>query len=209
LSAARFARRESDNYRAFQYFWPATILNYNLDGLATEICARFHRVVAVHGTIEPGYGSPRAVEVIAAFRDANLPVPPDDLLLCIPESHEDQILKRRLRIACKYAPHFVAIIGYSFGKQGSAYDDYVSLCWFESTFRRFARDIYILGPQPEELQYTIADRLKSTRVFAMPSYWNVLAHVFMNQRRKESRRSLNYACGEILDKYGSLIAFRR
>jgi hypothetical protein len=69
LSTARFSRRQSDNYRLFELFRSGTILNYNLDGLATEICSRFHRVLAVHGIIQLGYGSPRAVEIIAAVRE--------------------------------------------------------------------------------------------------------------------------------------------
>jgi hypothetical protein len=38
LSKARLARRRSHNYEVFQFFRPTVLLNYNLDGLAADIC---------------------------------------------------------------------------------------------------------------------------------------------------------------------------
>jgi hypothetical protein len=57
LSTARFLKRRSHSYQIFQFFHPSLLLNYNLDGLATDLCSNFHRVIDVHGTIQHEYGS--------------------------------------------------------------------------------------------------------------------------------------------------------
>ena len=36
LSKARYSKRPRDNYTAFRLFYPAMLMNYNLDGLATD-----------------------------------------------------------------------------------------------------------------------------------------------------------------------------
>ena len=116
LAKPRYWHQQCDNYLAFRFFHRAVILNYNLDGLATDMCNAFHKVIAAHGTIEQGYGSPHMAEYLMAVREFNLPVPPDDRLLCIPESVADFSLQRRLFEAMRTRPNFVAVIGYSFGK---------------------------------------------------------------------------------------------
>jgi hypothetical protein len=155
LSSARFTGRRSDNYPAFQFFRPGIILNYNLDGLATEICSNVHRVIAAHGTVEPGYGSPRALEIIAAIRELDLPAPPDNLLLCIPEAHGDEILKRRLRAAAAQSPELIAIIGYSFGRQA---DSYTIMCRCIGSKKHFGSFGEYLFYRPRTGGITIHDR---------------------------------------------------
>jgi hypothetical protein len=184
------------------------ILNYNHDGLATDSCSRFHRVIVAHGTIEAGYGSPSAAELIAAAREFDFPVTPDELLLCIPESYPDLQLVRRLLEATRFQPHFIAIIGYSFGRSGETFDNRVLLDFFVQRFREFLGNIYVIEPDPTPLRDTLAERLKCRSVFGVRAYWNLLAHAMLEKlERGDDRKSLNYFCEETLDRSGSGITF--
>jgi hypothetical protein len=54
----------------------------------------------------------------------------------------------------------------------------------------------------------IADGLKCQSVSAFRAYWNVLAHVFVQILRGNcGDKSINYRCEQLLDQYGSGIAF--
>ena len=64
LAEFRFSHRRSESYLAFQLFHPSVILNYNLDGLASDLCDRRHRVIAAHHTVAHRYGSPEAAEFL-------------------------------------------------------------------------------------------------------------------------------------------------
>jgi hypothetical protein len=186
------------------------ISNYNHDGLAADFAGQIHRVVDMHGTIAPGYGSPHTCELIESLRDCHLPDAPDDILMGVPESWDDQNLARRLLKVTKFSPDFIAIIGYSFAQTPEGYDDHVSLSCFLETRRNFRGNIYVIGPQPVELRDLIADRIKSKNVFGVQAFWNVLAHTFMKDLRDQNgRRSLNYVYDQILGLSGSDIVFPR
>jgi hypothetical protein len=207
LAAPRFLQRQSDNYRVFRAFYPSMILNYNLDGLATDLCGKYHRVIDAHGTIEHGYGSPQAAKVIEVARGFDLAGLSDDLLLCTPEERYLQ-LPQRLSWVEKCAPDFIAVIGYSFGRNGDNFDDNVSLEIFQRRFKGFAGNVYVIDPHPETLREMIAERLKSKYVFGVRAYWNVLAHVFIYVLQdKGGRKSINYMCEKIFDTLGCEIAF--
>lgn len=185
-------------------------LNYNLDGLASDMCSAFHKIIAAHGTIEHGYGAPRMAEYLMAAREFNLPVPPDDHLLCLAESDADFRLRRRLSEAMGARPNFVAVIGYSFGRNGNLYDDHVSWDTFCRMFYKFAGSIYVIDPKPDELRERIAEATKASNVFGVRAYWNVLAHAFIKgSGDNRLRTSLNYTCEQLLDASGDGAVFPR
>jgi hypothetical protein len=124
LARPIFVGLHSDNYRAFNHFHPAVILNYNLDGLASHWCRPRHRVIVPHGSVQPWYGSTRVAEYLELAGEHDLPVPRHDLLLCLPEPETEQ-LKRAVEGAFMPLPDFAAVIGYSLGRYGDAYDDHV------------------------------------------------------------------------------------
>jgi hypothetical protein len=208
LSEFRFSGRQSESYHVFQWFYPSMISNYNHDGLAGEFAGQFHRVVDMHGTIARGYGSPRTYELIESLRDYHLPDASDDILMGVPESCSDQNLARRLLEVAEFSPEFIAIIGYSFAQSSKGYDDHVSLKSFLDTRRNFRGDIYVIGPQPDDIRNLMADGIKSKNVFGVRAYWNVLAHSFMQALRDQSgRNSLAYVCEQTLGLFGSEAAF--
>jgi hypothetical protein len=192
LARPIFVGLQSDNYRAFRHFHPAVILNYNHDGLASNWCRPRHRVIVPHGSVEPWYGSSDIAEYLKLAGAYDMPVPHHELLLCTPETETEQ-LKRDVEAAFMQLPDFVAVIGYSFG-----HDDHVSWNCFCQTLNGFKGNIYVVDPKPEELTARIADRIKSTRVFGMPVFWDVLARAFVESRR-ESRKSLDH----LYDYYGN------
>jgi hypothetical protein len=208
LSGVRFSERPRDNYRAFRLFHPAILMNFNLDGLATEYCGDVHRVVTPHGTIPKAYGSPDVARLLASVRDYDLQLGPDGLVMSVPESCDDVNLWRCLDMMAKCSPQFIAIIGYTFGRNDDGHDDWISLDRFKRAFRGFAGDIYVIEPGPEPLRETIADGVESNRVFGVRGYWNIVAHVFLEAARgRVDGRSLNYACERILDQHGDRVVF--
>ena len=111
LSKVRFSARPRDNYTAFRLFHPAMLMNYNLDGLATEYCGDVHQVVTPHGTIPKGYGAPDVTQLLASARDYDLQLGPDGLVMSVPESCDDVNLWRCLDMMVTCSPQFIAIIG--------------------------------------------------------------------------------------------------
>ena len=107
-----FLGLNSDNYRGFCRFHPGVILNYNHDGLASYWCRPRHQVLVVHGTVEPWFGSTYVAEYPERAGMYDLPVPPHNLLLCLPESESEE-LKLTINGAFMPLPNFVAMIGYS------------------------------------------------------------------------------------------------
>jgi hypothetical protein len=212
LVRVRYEGRMTDSYRIFRIFHPAIILNYNHDGFAPSQCGPQHRVIDVHGAINPRYGSPEFEQFIRAVRDYDLRAPPDDLIMCERERerHDDPALNRRLTLAGSIMPDFIAIIGYSFAKVGDSYDDYVSLRWFKRRFHNFTGNVYVISPFPEEHRYVISDYIKSPRVFGVTAYWNILSHAFMFSIQYPGQDDSIYATHErLLSVWGDEVVFPR
>ena len=208
LSKAGFNGVWLDNYVIFRLFARSLLLNYNLDGLADQHFGDLHCVLDPHGTVPKGYGSPDSALLIDSTREFDIRLTPDGLVMCEMEALTDVRLATSLRIMARSSPTFVAIIGYSFGRAGDRYDDWISLAAFERRFREFAGDIYILDPQPGRLCEMLAERLKSNRVIGIPAYWNVLSHVLLLAARGQiESKSINWVCEDILDRFGSDIFF--
>jgi hypothetical protein len=203
LTRANYFRSQPNNYRVFNAFCPGVIANYNHDGLAERLCTGVHRVLSMHGTINPGYGSPRIERFLCKARDYHLLNPPDGLLMGVPESFFDPGLARRLIEIGSFSAKFVAVIGYSFARYGSHHDDQVSLDYFQSRFKNFVGRVYIIDPDPEYLREILGTALRHARVMGIRSRWNVLARAFLQKRADPcDDRSLNYLHEQILDMYG-------
>jgi len=175
LSVPCSARQRLANYAVFRAFRPGLILNYNLDGLAADLCAPRHQVVDVHGTVDPVFGSPAGAALVKLAQECGVQIPHDDLVLCGPESFTDIRLHRKLQVMQRCDPAFIAIVGYTFGRTEIGHDDHVSLEVFVSRFRDEPIDVYVLDPRPFELAGILSDRLRSNRVHPLAVYWNVAA----------------------------------
>jgi len=208
LAKDSFAGRPLDNYTAFRFFAPSLLLNYNLDGLAAAHCADVHLVLHPHGIVPDGWGSPDIAKFVEVLRDFDLPLPPDGLVISVKETLGDKWLAICLDKMATFSPDYVAIIGYTFGRNDIGHDDWISLAWFEVAFRDFPGNIYIIDPNPEPLSAILSERLKSTRVIGIRAYWNVLSSLFIKAARSgDLERSLNWHHEDILDRLGGHIAF--
>jgi len=178
LAKQRFARRRIPNYTVLRRFCPSILLNYNLDGLASDTCGDIHLVVAMHGSVGAEYGSPGGAEWARVAQEYGLDTPHDGLHPIGPESFTDERLHRRLRVMQQRNPRFLMIVGYSFGKFEGGYDDQVSLNTLIGRFRDVPIDIYVCDPRPDDPAGMLGEELRSNRVHGFPVYWNVLAWAF-------------------------------
>jgi hypothetical protein len=86
---------------------------------------------------------------------------------------------------------------------GQDYDDFISLEFFLSRFRRFSGNVYVMSPYPSELADVIAHGIDSDRVYPIPTRWNVLSHAMVEALwGRRVGKSLNYFCEQLLDRYG-------
>jgi hypothetical protein len=201
LAVARYRRRTSHNYLPFCFAPPSLFMNYNHDGLASDLIGCTHPVIAVHGSIDPWIGAPEAIEFIRTVGiDYGLAIAPDQLLMLEPESYFDHNLARRLLPMVRFRPEFIAIIGYSFAWTGQRHNDAVSLDCFVDRYREFPGTVFVVEPQPERLQETLAERLHAADVVALPARWNLLAHAFLEALGERLHgRTLNDYCSALYD----------
>jgi hypothetical protein len=194
----------TDSYRVFRAFYPSVIADYNHDGLAREFCGPNHAIVEMHGAIHPAYGAPEVGACISSLRELDITLPPDNLVMGLPESWADAHLYRRLSWIMSKAPHHVVIIGYSFAQMGSSYDDAVTLACFVQRFKHYPGAIYVISPDPVDLCEMLSNALEIKTIFPIKNYWNVLAHAYLEILHDSKRfNSLEYATGCIIDRYGS------
>ncbi|WP_420133449.1 hypothetical protein [Rhodopseudomonas sp.] len=201
---ARTEGTTTDSYRVFHGLFPSIIADYNHDGLAREFCGPTHAIVEMHGTIHPRYGSPEFGAQIANMAEFDVTLPGDNLVMGIPESWADAQLRQRLSWVMSSSPQYIAIIGYSFAKMGSGYDDAVSLASFVRRFKHYPGAIFVISPDPTQLCEMLSDALKISTVYPVKRYWNVLAHAYLKMKQDEEKfRSLDNAYGFLFDRYGS------
>jgi hypothetical protein len=203
---AGIKRKLFDNYRVFRLLHSSLIMSYNLDGVASSaLCGRHHRLLTPHGVIAEEFGSTEIAKILSDVRSTGWPGIADDVLMCIPESDGDEHrIKHAWLEAGKMKPSFIAIIGYSFGRDGRVLDDHFSFEYFRDVFRGFAGNVYVIDPNPDFLHSLVADALKSHRIYAVRALWNVLAHAIIED---EGRRSLYRACEELRARWGDRQAF--
>jgi hypothetical protein len=211
LAKPAFENRQCDNYRVFRYFASSVLANYNHDGLAERFCGSHHRVLDMHGTIHPAYGSPEMMDLIDGASEHHLPDTPDDILMGELEEWNSPDLARKLNYIVTHSkPTFIAVIGYTFAKnqKASDFDDSVSLCRLSERFRRFPGNVYVIAPDPYEIQAMLSDRLQTRTVFAVRSRWNLLAHAFMKILTNcRERSSINKIHEQLLDVFGGGAVF--
>jgi hypothetical protein len=208
LAKPLFKKQRSPNYEVFNSFFPSVLANYNHDGLAEAFCSRRHLVLSMHGTISSHFGSSWLGEFLAATREYDFPVPPDGLLMGVPETNTEDLSRLLLR-ATDFSPEFIVVIGYSFALIGNQHDDQVSLDWYLRRFRGFGGNVYVVDPNPDAMQAVLADNLRCRNVVAMKAYWNVLSHVFIQALYgPDTGRSLNYMHEKILDRDGNTKVYR-
>jgi len=205
------------NYSVFDSFQPTVLLNYNLDGVATDVCGARHRVVPVHGTVKAHLGSRDTAALVARLRDMDIDFRFDDLLLCVPElSFGDpgqRDLMRRLAPMWSFEPDFVAVCGYSFASldptTGLLFDDHESLRLFVERFKDYTDPVFVLNPNPATMEM-LEHRLRSRLVVDVPYNWNVLSTVMVGRVRgsswaSESLRDAYYRLIDDLDSDGIAI----
>ncbi len=202
LAAPVHHNRRSDSYRVFRLFHPATVANYNHDGMLAHATGRRHHIVNMHGIVDPQYGSPEMAELIERLGEYDgLPVPPDGLLMCVPEEN-DRVLVDRLVQATSGSPPFIAIVGYSFAKNELSYDDNLSLEFFRERFRDYRGKVFVFEPNPNNLQNMTAmlsDTLRTKNVIGVCAFWNVLAHAYLRTIYAPKGRSINWTYQKLLD----------
>jgi hypothetical protein len=106
-------------------------------------------VLDPHGTVHELFGAPDIVNLIEGARELDFDLDPDQLVLCEIEAIADMRLARCLLRMQHFSPAYVAIVGYTFGRNGARYDDWISLEAFEHRFGEFDGDIYVIEPRPE------------------------------------------------------------
>jgi hypothetical protein len=186
------------NYGVFQLFPQSRLLNYNLDGLAENWCRPRHLVTIMHGQPSAIYGTPLGLERVEAAQLYNLPAIHGPEIMLEPETLLDD-----LPVPYRLRPYsFVALIGYSFSRNAKGLDDHVSFQRLCASLRRDPRPVVVIDPFPEAVAEMLADEIKSSRVYAAPLYWNVMATsmVLMHQRRwdiLETGRAYDF-CGDRL-----------
>jgi hypothetical protein len=220
LAKARLKQIRGDlryrNYGIFEFFPPTVLLNYNVDGIAGDICGGHHRVIPVHGTVKAYLGKPEIGDLLGRVRDFGIDIGFDDLLLCVPEpafgeqGHSE--LFGRLEPMWCFEPDFVAICGYSFASldptSGLQHDDHESLRLFVERFRDYDGAVYVLNPD-RSIAEMIEHRLKSPNVIWIPQKWNVLSAAMTDRILGGGRgEPLRDAYSRLDDRTGGGIAFR-
>jgi len=157
---------------------PATIFNFNLDGLASAYCNYKHIVIEPHGHIDRLWFENDAYEywrkatmawdvMLPHITPKVLPAPePPDLIRSLPYQRARHLFLR--------SPALI-MVGYSFGKAGGGLDDSRSWQFFVDLLKAFPRPAFVLSPFPEELADTPRQALSSSDVFGIPVYWESLA----------------------------------
>ncbi len=166
-------------YAVFDVFGaPATLFNFNLDGLAEFYCSRRHTVLEPHGHIDRVWfddGKYRDLLEDTVVYELSVPhVTPK--LLPSPEpgnivAGDSYVIARRL---FKLAPALV-IVGYSFGRRDNGCDDVHSLEYFVDLLKVLPRPTFVLSPNPDELVEVLRERLSSHNVFGLPVRWEVFS----------------------------------
>lgn len=175
LLSAR-ARTPVANYEVFNLAAkPSTILNMNVDGLASRIC-KGHRVLEMHGRSPPPELLERSgwkthTEAILEFPELPPPLVPG-LVLPGPEP-ADVLARAEFRNAEQLInqARYISIVGYSFGGM----DDIHTYAFLASRIPRSHQAVLVVSREPYEIMYRLSDALKSARVHGISAHWEHLA----------------------------------
>lgn len=161
---------------------PATLFNFNLDGLAHSFCRNQHFVFQPHGRIDRLWFDEQYEEWLEATVLYNLRLPfvvpkllPSPEPSCITETRPYIAARKLFRAAPS-----VVIVGYSFGRnRDGRLDDAESWEYVVDLLKMAPRPTYVLSPHPEELADLLRQRLSSRQVFGIAVRWEALAPLLM------------------------------
>ena len=157
---------------------PATLCNFNLDGLASTHCGHRHFVLEMHGRIDSlrfertSYEKLLEATVAYGIRLPHLtpklmPQPEPENIILQPEY-------ARAKELFRYAPAMI-ILGYSFGQRNEGFDDQYSFEYFVSLLKFNSRPIFVVSPTPHDLAELLRDRLSSRHVFGISLRWELFS----------------------------------
>lgn len=157
---------------------PATLCNFNLDGLASRHCSHRHSVLEMHGRIDSArfeqsnYRDLLEATVVYDIRFPHLtpkllPQPEPENMTLYPQYARAGRLFRR-------APA-VIVLGYSFSQRSEGFDDAHSFEFFVSLLKLQPRPVFVVSPTPHDLAEILRDRLSSHNVFGIPLRWELFS----------------------------------
>ena len=204
LAQPRFAGRRIPNYTVLRRFRRSLLITWNMDGLASDTCGDWHRVVESHGDVPAKYGSEAGAKWSSEIQEWGLEVTGHGLHAIGPERFDDEQLQRKLRALQDSKAAFVLLVGYSFGLFNGRFDDQLSHAAFIGRYRGVPIDIFVCSPYPEDLAGMLGEDLRSNRVHSFSVYWNVLAWAFEQViAGRMDAAQLPYVHEMILDTRGS------
>lgn len=162
---------------------PATIFNFNLDGLASLHCAHRHIVLEPHGRIDDLWFERADFKALLEGTIAYGLSLPHLSAKVLPSPEADGITLRppyvKAQALLPYA-RAIIILGYSFGQRSNEFDDSNSLEFFVTLFKRNPRPILVISPTPLELVERLRDRLQTSNVHDVPMRWEVFSGLLMD-----------------------------
>jgi len=157
---------------------PATLCNFNLDGLASLHCGHRHSVIEMHGRIDrPWFERANYRELLEAAVIDEIPIPHlSPKLLPQPEptdttSHPNYTRAQQLF----HLARAVIILGYSFGQRSDGFDDTQSFEFFVSLMRCHPRPVFVVSLTPHDLAEMLRDRLSSHHVYGISLRWELFS----------------------------------
>ncbi len=170
-------------YAVFEFVpAPATLFNFNLDGLASLHCSHRHVVLEPHGRVDvpwlehEDYRELLEGAVVYEVRVPHLtpkllPGPePEDITLG-PSYTEAQRLIRRARA--------MIILGYSFGQRGTTFDDTQSFEFLAALLKNHHCPVLVISTTPAELTERLRDRLSTYDVHSIPLRWELFSGLLL------------------------------
>lgn len=158
--------------------FPATLCNFNLDGLASAYCSHRHNVLEMHGRIDAvlfermNYG-----ELLEATVAYGLAIPHITPKL-LPQVEPDGITRWpayfKARTLLGYAQAII-ILGYSFGQRSDGLDDRHSFEYLSSILRVSPRPIFVVSPTPHDLTGLLRETLSWRHVYGLELRWELFS----------------------------------
>lgn len=200
LAKPSFLNATPNNYSVFEYFPSSVVVNYNLDGLAQKFCKQRHHIIAPHGTISSTCGSREFGSYIEATRDWDIAAIPTAHILIEPEP-----ITIYSQLPANIDGHeFVAVIGYTFGRNAIGFDDCHSLTYLCELLRLNPKPVFVVDPYPECVTETLKEKIKSNDVYGVPILWNVYAEAMIRSKNNKDSNKIDRNYSMLLDsgKFG-------
>lgn len=184
LLAQRALWRPSDSVVPPQYAVfdvvgsPATLCNFNLDGLASIHCSHRHYVLEMHGRIDSvrfarmNYDNLREATIVYGLHLPHLT--PKLMPQVEPENITLQPAYTRAKDLFPYA-QAVIILGYSFGQRSDGFDDRYSFEYLASLLKFNPRPVFVVSPTPHDLAELLRDTLSWRHVFGLALRWELFS----------------------------------